>query len=59
LLTAAQNLSTGIFGYFEQRITNAYTESVNGRIKEKNRLGRGYSLLFIFQSNQRIAGTNK
>jgi hypothetical protein len=44
LLTAAQNLSTGIFGYFEQRITNAYTESVNGRIKEKNRLGRGYSL---------------
>lgn len=47
LLTAIQNWSAEIFAYFEQRITNAYTESVNGRIKEKNRLGRGYSFEVI------------
>jgi len=47
LLTAAQNWSTEIFAYFEQRITNAFTDSVNGRIKEKNRLGRGYSFEVI------------
>lgn len=32
-----------IFAYFDHRITNAYTESVNRGLKELNRRGRGYS----------------
>ncbi len=37
------NWTSEIFAYFDYPITNAYTESVNGRIKELNRSGRGYS----------------
>lgn len=29
--------------YFDHRITNAYTESLNSLIRVVNRLGRGYS----------------
>ena len=32
-----------IFNYFDHRITNAATESLNGLAKIMNRLGRGYS----------------
>ncbi|MHB8697667.1 MAG: ISL3 family transposase [Sulfuricaulis sp.] len=32
-----------IFAYFDHRITNAYTESLNNLIRVTNRLGRGYS----------------
>jgi len=32
-----------IFAYFDHRITNAYTESLNGLARVANRLGRGYS----------------
>jgi transposase len=32
-----------IFNYFDQRLTNAATESLNGLAKIMNRLGRGYS----------------
>jgi transposase len=32
-----------IFAYFDHRITNAYTESLNNLIRVINRLGRGYS----------------
>jgi transposase len=32
-----------VFAYFEQPITNAYTEAVNGVAKAMNRMGRGYS----------------
>jgi transposase len=36
-----------IFAYFEQPITNAYTESVNRLAKDMNRMGRGYSFEVI------------
>lgn len=32
-----------IFAYFDHRVTNAYTESLNGLTRVANRLGRGYS----------------
>lgn len=38
-----QSLKREIFAYFDHRITNAYTESLNSLIRVTNRLGRGYS----------------
>lgn len=43
ILTAMGNWRTEIFNYFDHRITNAYTESLNNLIRVTNRLGRGYS----------------
>ena len=46
ILTSFRNWNTEIFNYYnssEKRLTNAYTESVNGLIKMANREGRGYS----------------
>lgn len=43
LLTAVKNWHEEIFNYFNQRITNAFTESLNGLIRVINRIGRGYS----------------
>lgn len=43
LVRACDNWKPEIFNYFESRATNAYTESVNGLAKIKNRVGRGYS----------------
>ena len=43
LLSAMANWYDEIFAYFEQPITNAYTEAVNGLAKGMNRMGRGYS----------------
>lgn len=43
LLSAMTNWNDEIFAYFEQPITNAYTESVNSLAKGMNRMGRGYS----------------
>ncbi len=43
LLSAMTNWSNEIFSFFEQPITNAYTESVNSLAKGMNRMGRGYS----------------
>ncbi|MFD0677029.1 MULTISPECIES: transposase [unclassified Paenibacillus] len=37
------NWEEEVFAYFDHRITNAYTESLNGLIRVINRLGRGYS----------------
>ncbi len=37
------NWETEVFAYFDHRITNAYTESLNSLIRVMNRLGRGYS----------------
>jgi transposase len=39
LLTALKNWQKEIFAYFDHRITNAYTESLNGLIRIMNRLG--------------------
>jgi len=47
LTTAVNNWHEEIFAYFEQPITNAYTESVNRLAKDMNRMGRGYSFEVI------------
>lgn len=47
LTTAVKNWHEEIFAYFEQPITNAYTESVNRLAKDMNRMGRGYSFEVI------------
>ncbi len=43
LTNMVQNWETEIFNYFDQRITNAYTECANGLAKVLNRQGRGHS----------------
>ncbi|HQR54424.1 MAG TPA: ISL3 family transposase [Burkholderiaceae bacterium] len=43
LVHAVMNRRRDVFNYFDHRITNAYTESVNNLIKLENRMGRGYS----------------
>lgn len=43
LLSALRNWHDPIFNYFDHRVTNAYTESINGLVKIANRAGRGYS----------------
>lgn len=43
LITATENWQEEIFAYFDHKITNAYTESLNNLIRVMNRLGRGYS----------------
>lgn len=43
LINAVGNWSDPIFAYFRHRVTNAYTEALNGLIKVTNRVGRGYS----------------
>jgi transposase len=43
LLTALTNWHTEIFNYFDHKITNSYTESLNGLLRVVSRQGRGYS----------------
>ncbi len=43
LATAWKNWHPEILNYFDHRITNAYTESLNSLIRVMNRVGRGYS----------------
>ncbi|GJM71978.1 hypothetical protein HMSSN036_41940 [Paenibacillus macerans] len=43
LTKAMKNWEEEIFAYFDHRITNAYTESLNSLIRVINHLGRGYS----------------
>ncbi|WP_127483581.1 ISL3 family transposase [Paenibacillus ehimensis] len=43
LTKAMMNWDEEIFAYFDHRMTNAYTESLNSLIRVINRLGRGYS----------------
>jgi transposase len=47
LTTAMANWHDEVFGFFEQPITNAYTEAVNGLTRAMNRMGRGYSFEVI------------
>ncbi len=47
LSTAVRNWHEEIFAYFDQPITNAYTESINRLAKDMNRMGRGYSFEVI------------
>ena len=43
ITTAVENWKEPIFNYFDTRVTNAYTEALNGVMKVVNRNGRGYS----------------
>lgn len=43
LLTSMKNWRTEILAYFDNPISNAYTEALNGVAKTINRAGRGYS----------------
>lgn len=43
LTKAMENWEAEIFSYFDHRVTNAYTESLNSLIRVINRIGRGYS----------------
>ena len=43
LITAMGNWSGPVFNYFDYRITNAYTESLNRLIGDADRIGRSYS----------------
>jgi len=43
ITTAFKNWRKEIFNYWDHRITNAFTESLNGKIRELHRAGRGYS----------------
>lgn len=43
LVRAVDNWHLEAFNYFDRRITNAYTESINNQIKHIARQGRGYS----------------
>jgi len=43
LLTAVKNWRGAVFAYWDHRITNARTETLNGLVKQVNRAGRGYS----------------
>lgn len=43
LTTALGNWRPEILGFFKHRVTNAYTEGLNGLVKMANRQGRGHS----------------
>ncbi|MFD1396749.1 ISL3 family transposase [Kroppenstedtia eburnea] len=43
LVRAVDNWQNEIFNYFDKRLTNAYTESINSIIRQVERMGRGYS----------------
>lgn len=47
IVTFMHNWHDEIFNYFDIRATNAYTESVNGLLKQIYRNGRGYSFKAI------------
>jgi transposase len=47
LMNTVVNWETEIFNYFDRRITNNYTECMNGIAKMANRKGRGYSFKVI------------
>lgn len=43
LLTAVGNWREEILAFWDHRVTNAYTEAMNGILKQINRRGRGYT----------------
>jgi transposase len=43
VVTAIGNWNAEVFAYFDHRVTNAYTEAMNGITRVVNRMGRGYS----------------
>ncbi len=59
ILTAWGNWQPNILAYFDHRITNAFTESLNGLIRVMNRLGRGYSFEVLRARILFAKGTHK
>jgi len=60
LVTAMTNWETEIFNYFDcNRVTNAYTESLNNLIRTVNRAGRGYSFEALRAKMLYVAGAHK
>lgn len=58
LVTAVNNWREEILAYFDKRLTNGYTEAMNGVAKVINRQGRGYSFemlraKLLFKDNHR------
>jgi transposase len=47
ILTTIENWYQEIFNYFDCKVTNAFTESVNGKIKSLQRNGRRLSFQII------------
>ena len=51
LTKAMENWEAEIFSYFDHRITNAYTESLNSLIRVITRIGSGYSVSKPYEPN--------
>lgn len=47
LMSATKNWRDEILEFFDNRITNGYTEAFNGVVKVANRMGRGYTFKVI------------
>jgi transposase len=59
LTTAWKNWHPEILNYFDHRITNAYTESLNALIRQRSRAGRGYSFEALRAKMLYIEGLHK
>ncbi len=59
ILTAWQNWEPHILAYFDQQVTNAFTESLNSLIRVTNRMGRGYSFEVLRAKILFTRGTHK
>jgi len=59
LIRAIGNWHDEIFSYFDNRITNAYTESLNNLIKVLHKVGRGYSFEALRAKMLYSEGTHK
>jgi transposase len=59
ILTAWKNWEPYILAYFDQQVTNAFTESLNSLIRVTNRMGRGYSFEVLRAKILFTRGTHK
>jgi len=59
LTTAIENWQTEIFAYFDYRLTNAYTESLNSLVRSADRAGRGLSFKTLWAKRLFSAGLHR
>lgn len=59
LTTAVENWQTEIFAYFDYRLTNAYTESLNSLVRSVDRAGRGLSFKTLWAKMLFSAGLHR
>ncbi len=59
LTTAIENWQTEIFAYFDYRLTNAYTESLNSLVRSVDRAGRGLSFKTLWAKMLFSAGLHR